>query len=195
MRIEEGKKYHTRDGRVIGPIERVATPEGLPESEVWVWRARAEDGSWMHWTQDGHWFQHGDTSPMDLVKEWALPETEAGPGPASGPEPQLAASDMAEHAIYTMLSIFAPVLEKDGLFWVKLAGHAAAKAQAALASAVAATAEKPFVAWKSGKCPEAEGTRIEATLRNGETVSGEAQNFIWDWTGRPGDILSYRVVA
>ena len=50
-----------------------------------------------------------------------------------------------------------------------------------------------WIDWAGGACPVASGVVVALQPRSGRQTRGEGQTFDWGHTGRPGDIVRYRV--
>jgi hypothetical protein len=70
MRIEEGRFYRTRTGKIVGPMKRF----GSPTKYCWN-EAGHPDGRWSDDGEDGYASRAGATE-MDLIEEWSLSLTQ-----------------------------------------------------------------------------------------------------------------------
>lgn len=71
FKLEKGKKYTRRDGKIVGPLE------------AYSWHATATYAFHFHgdaWTTNGEWFA-GSTNYRDLVAEYVEPAPSAEPAP------------------------------------------------------------------------------------------------------------------
>jgi hypothetical protein len=64
MKIEVGRCYVTRDGRVTTPLEKTG-------GKRYAWAGLA-DGISCTWRKDGKYWESGDKSTMDLIKEHSI---------------------------------------------------------------------------------------------------------------------------
>ena len=64
MRIEEGKYYAARDGRIVGPMRSHNV-----NPKVYPWRAGEDPATSMTYTAEGNWNCDGTESRHDLVAE------------------------------------------------------------------------------------------------------------------------------
>ncbi len=65
MKIEAGKYYRTRNGRVIGPMREIVSRS----AEKWkFWAIGFNDGA-PCWTDEGRWSDFEDMHEMDLISE------------------------------------------------------------------------------------------------------------------------------
>jgi len=73
MKIEAGKYYRTRDGRIVGPMQ-----EASRDTEKWkFWALGFGEGN-PCWTAEGRWSAFYDTHPMNLVSEVYVSDTPPG---------------------------------------------------------------------------------------------------------------------
>lgn len=70
MKIEEGKYYRTRTGRVIGPMKHVNY-----RSEKWKFAAVGFNDEAPCWTDEGRWCAFYDDHVMDLISEVYVSDT------------------------------------------------------------------------------------------------------------------------
>ncbi len=80
MKIEAGKYYQTRGGRVIGPMREIVSRI----AEKWkFWAIGFNDGA-PCWTDEGRWSDIEDMHEMDLISEVYVSDTP----PADTPAPE-----------------------------------------------------------------------------------------------------------
>ena len=65
MKLEVGKKYKSRHGKVYGPLR--PQPEDNTDP-FYKFTARGHDGP-VHWGEDGRFWEHLDEHFLDLVEE------------------------------------------------------------------------------------------------------------------------------
>ena len=65
MKIEVGKKYRSRHGKVYGPVQAEPADDRDP---FYKFRARGNEG-WVHWSEDGKFYEGLDEHFLDLVEE------------------------------------------------------------------------------------------------------------------------------
>jgi len=63
MKIEAGKKYVTRDGRIVGPMRHDGSAD-----DAYPWEAAGE-----HWLPNGAYLKRGGPTVSDLVAEYVEP--------------------------------------------------------------------------------------------------------------------------
>jgi hypothetical protein len=78
MKIEAGKYYRTRGGRVIGPMREIVSRI----AEKWkFWAIGFNDGA-PCWTDEGRWSDVEDMHEMDLISEVYVSDTPPADAPA-----------------------------------------------------------------------------------------------------------------
>jgi len=81
MKIEEGKYYRARDGRVIGPMQEVCH-----STEIWKFTAVGFYVGNPCWTDEGRWSDIDEERDLDLISEVYVSDTP--PADASAPKPK-----------------------------------------------------------------------------------------------------------
>jgi hypothetical protein len=70
VKIEEGKYYRTRSGRVIGPMQRAGC-----SAEKWKFWALGFNEGAPCWTDEGRWSLVVEEHDMDLISEVYVSDT------------------------------------------------------------------------------------------------------------------------
>jgi hypothetical protein len=98
MKIEAGKYYLTRNGRVIGPMREIVSRI----AEKWkFWAIGFYDGA-PCWTDEGRWSDVEDMHEMDLISEVYVSDTPPADTPA--PEVKSLRDEFAMAALQGMLA-------------------------------------------------------------------------------------------
>ena len=98
MKIEAGKYYLTRNGRVIGPMREIVSRI----AEKWkFWAIGFNDGA-PCWTDEGRWSDVEDMHEMDLISEVYVSDTPPADTPA--PEVKSLRDEFAMAALQGMLA-------------------------------------------------------------------------------------------
>jgi hypothetical protein len=97
MKIEAGKYYRTRGGRIIGPMRHV-----VYRAEKWkFWALGFNDGA-PCWTDEGRWCEFDDSHDMDLISEVYVSDTPPSDEPA--PEAKTLRDEFAMAALTGLLA-------------------------------------------------------------------------------------------
>ena len=97
MKIEAGKYYRTRSGRVIGPTQRAGC-----SAEKWKFWALGFNEGAPCWTDEGRWSLVVDDHDMDLISEVYVSDTPPADAPA--PEVKTLRDEFAKAIVAAFLS-------------------------------------------------------------------------------------------
>jgi hypothetical protein len=97
MKIEAGKYYRTRGGRIIGPMRHV-----VYRAEKWKFWALGFNHGAPCWTDEGRWCEFDDIHDMDLISEVYVSDTPPADAPA--PEAKTLRDEFAMAALQGLLT-------------------------------------------------------------------------------------------